>query len=146
MLDAIDDRYPPAQNTTTGLPLSISSRRFSNEGRLMCRALVMLPISTSPGFRISINCILGTVARRSLKASTDSRDCCSTRSGFSTNTRIGSRSAPTTLSKPIRARRILASCSEPSSHTNTMGVPGSITSPTYSANLPERPTLIEPRR
>ena len=57
---------------------------------------------------------------------------------------MGSARNPTTLSKPIRPRRILASSSLPGGVSTTIRCSGRSTVPAYSANRPSRPMLIDP--
>ena len=142
---AIEDRYPPAQFTTTGTFGSSSGIVCSNAGKGTLRAPGSIPNAVSPALRTSMTTNSRSEAMRSANDSMDSRDCFSTSSGCFNISCTGLLMQPTTLSKPMRARRIRASCSNPASETITMDVPGFMISPAYSAKRPERPTFTEPR-
>ncbi len=115
-------------------------------GSWMWRAPGIMPPATSPGLRTSTICRAGTREVASSSWVTVRREATWTSSGRAAMAASGSRSAPMTVSKPMRARRVRASSSAPSGVTRTIGVPAATTSPTYSAKRPESPTFSEPRR
>ena len=111
----------------------------------MLREPGTVPSSTSPGLRTSTVTTSRTEAIRSAKESKVRREDCSITSWRRRKLASGDSSAPTTVSNPIRARRIVASRLVSSSPMSTIGVPGLTTWPTYSAKRPLSPTLIDPR-
>ncbi len=100
----------------------------------------------SPGLRTSTSWRSGSSASHPATSVAERRLAGEDSSGWAASADSTSGSSPMTASKPIRARRTLASSPRPASSTRTTCWPGRITSPAYSAKRPSRPTLIEPRR
>ena len=105
------------------------------------------PPTVSPGLRTSTSCTRPDSSASARAASSgDRRSATPTRPRWLASTASTSATAPTTWSKPMRARRMRASSSRPGSVMTITGWSGRTTSPAYSAKRPSNPTLTAPTR